>query len=48
MNLFFGGSLGSLMKPYFFKKLGPRTIIRNMLRSNILCNSNKTNVNLIF
>ena len=36
MNLFFGGSLGSLMKPYFYNRISPKTIIRNMLRQNIL------------
>lgn len=37
MNLFFGGSLGSLMKPHFYKKFGVRTLLRNQLKQNILC-----------
>ena len=36
MNLFFGGSLGSLMKPYFYTRISPKHIIRNMLRQNIM------------
>jgi hypothetical protein len=36
MNLFFGGSLGSLMKPHFYRKISPKQIIRSTLRQNIL------------
>ena len=39
MNLFFGGSLGSLMKPHFYRKIGLKQIVRNTLRQNILCNA---------
>jgi hypothetical protein len=39
MNLFFGGSLGSLMRPHFFKRVSPFGLIRNQFRQNVLCNS---------
>ena len=33
MNLFFGGgSLASLMKPHFYKKISPKQLIRSTLR----------------
>ncbi len=38
MNLFFGGgSLAGLMKPYFWQKVGIKSLIRNTLKQNILC-----------
>ena len=37
MNLFFGGSLGGLMKPHFYRKISPVGIIRSMVRQNVLC-----------
>ena len=38
MNLFFGGgSLSSLMKPHFWAKVGPKALLRNTLKQNILC-----------
>jgi hypothetical protein len=38
MNLFFGGgSLTGLMKPYFWQKVGIKSLIRNTLKQNILC-----------
>ena len=43
MNLFFGGSLGSLMKPHFYKKISPKQIIRSQLRQNILWSASRAN-----
>ena len=38
MKLFFGGgSLAGLMKPYFWQKVGIKSLIRNTLKQNILC-----------
>ena len=38
MNLFFGGgSLAGLMKPHFWQKVGPKALLRNTLKQNILC-----------
>jgi len=38
MNLLFGGSLASLMRPHLFRRIGPVQLVRSMLRQNILCN----------
>jgi hypothetical protein len=42
MNLFFGGSLGSLMKPYFYRKISPTQILRSQLRQNILWSASRS------
>lgn len=41
MNLFFGGSLGSLMKPHFYKKISIKQILRSQLRQNILWSASR-------
>ena len=41
MNLLFGGTLAGLMRPHFFRRVGPVQIVRSMLRQNILCNFNQ-------
>lgn len=43
MNLFFGGSLGSLMKPHFYFKISPKQILRSQLRQNILWSASRAN-----
>lgn len=41
MNLFFGGSLGGLMRPHFYRRVGPRQLVRSMLRQNILWSASR-------
>lgn len=42
MNLLFGGgSLSSLMKPHYYKKIAPKQILRNWLRQNILWSASR-------
>ena len=42
MNLFLnGGSIGGLMRPFFFRRINPLNIVRNTLRQNIYCKLNK-------
>lgn len=37
MNLFFGGHLGTLMRPYMYKRISPFNLIRSQIRQNIFC-----------
>ena len=42
MNLFLGGgSLASLMKPYFYRKLGLKQLLRSTLQQNILWSASR-------
>lgn len=43
MNLFFGGSLASLMRPHFYRRIGIKQLIRNQLKQNIFCKSHLYN-----